>query len=168
MTPLAAPPRPRALTVPAPHPAALAAYARSLAVRPELWEPLVRFDPAGRQYARIPTGDGPEAWLLSWLPGHATGLHDHGGSAGAFVVLQGSLVETTLRPRSTSLRQAQRRLRTDGVRAFGAHHVHDVLAPDEPSVSLHVYAPHLRAMTRYALRDGRLTVLRTERAGSDW
>ena len=30
-----------------------------------------------------------------WLPGQGTDWHDHGGSGGAFVVLQGSLVERT-------------------------------------------------------------------------
>ena len=32
-------------------------------------------------------------WLLSWLPGQGTGLHDHGGSAGAFAVVRGTLHE---------------------------------------------------------------------------
>ena len=36
-----------------------------------------------------------EAWLLTWLPGQGTDWHDHGGSAGAFVVVQGALVEGT-------------------------------------------------------------------------
>ena len=34
-----------------------------------------------------------EIWLLSWVPGQGTALHDHGLSAGAFAVAQGTLIE---------------------------------------------------------------------------
>jgi hypothetical membrane protein len=36
---------------------------------------------------------GHEVWVISWLPGQATGFHDHGGSAGAFAVVWGTLME---------------------------------------------------------------------------
>ena len=32
-------------------------------------------------------------WLLSWLPDQGTPLHDHGTSAGAFAVVDGTLTE---------------------------------------------------------------------------
>jgi hypothetical protein len=31
--------------------------------------------------------------VISWLPGQGTGFHDHGGSAGAFAVVWGTLLE---------------------------------------------------------------------------
>src|SRR3954471_14017962 len=66
--------------------------ARSLARRPDLWRPLVQFTEP-RFHARLASGPDWEAWLLTWLPGQSTGLHDHGGSAGAFTVLAGSVDE---------------------------------------------------------------------------
>ena len=63
-----------------------------------LWRPLVRFDPAQRVHTRLDSGPGWEAWLLTWLPGQGTQIHDHGGSAGAFVVVDGCLTEETYGP----------------------------------------------------------------------
>src|SRR5574340_1856518 len=46
-----------------------------------------------RWFTRI-HGDGElDIWLISWVPGHATELHDHGGSLGALTALSGSLNE---------------------------------------------------------------------------
>src|SRR6476469_3335744 len=58
-----------------------------------LWEGLVRYDATSRYYARLAAEHDYEAWLLTWLPGQGTEWHDHGGSAGAFVILQGILTE---------------------------------------------------------------------------
>lgn len=149
-----------------------AELARRLARDEARWLPQVRFD-AGERVAvqlAIPA-DGCEAWLLTWLPGQRTGLHDHGGAGGAFAVLRGSLDETTLAPAGPGgFRPTKARLSAPAVRAFGHHHVHDVLnAGVVPAVSLHVYAPALTTMTRYRLQaDGRLDVLARERAGRDW
>jgi hypothetical protein len=141
----------------------------------KLWRPLVRFGEP-RFAVRLVAGSGWEAWLLSWLPGQSTRLHDHGGSAGAFTVVDGELDESVLVPRASAnggkprLELATRRYRTGEIRAFGPDHVHDVAArAGVPAVSLHVYRPRLSAMTRYALDpDGDLTVLSRERAGVDW
>ncbi|MCW2695795.1 MAG: cysteine dioxygenase type, partial [Modestobacter sp.] len=84
-----------------------AAIAISLALRPDLWRPLVRYQEETR-WARLldpaPVADvldphlhddlaAAEVWLLSWVPGQATALHDHGPSAGAFAVARGVLSE---------------------------------------------------------------------------
>lgn len=155
--------------------------ARSLAHDERSWRPLVRFDRAERVAVRLPPTrpaldpapghGGWEAWLLTWLPGQGTGLHDHGGAAGAFVVLRGSLQETTLAPAGPGrFRLVSTQLDSPSVRAFGRRHLHDVANLGElPAVSLHVYAPALSTMTRYRLDDrGRLDVLSHERAGADW
>src|SRR6201996_7491488 len=71
----------------------LAGVVRRLAASPADWLPRVRLNPAGRWYERIHLDDSHEVWLISWLPGQATGFHDHGGSAGAFSVVLGTLTE---------------------------------------------------------------------------
>ena len=71
----------------------LAALARWYAAQPEDRPFAPRFDPVARWYARLAITDDHEAWLLSWLPGQSTDLHDHGGSAGAFAVVSGTLTE---------------------------------------------------------------------------
>jgi hypothetical protein len=146
--------------------------ARSLAGRVDLWRPLVRF--SGRRFsARFATGPGWEAWLLTWLPGQSTGLHDHGGSEGAFAVLTGSVDEDLplRRPHGGAARihLRSRRYGPGEVRAFGTQHVHDVAARSgRRAVTLHVYAPRLTTMTRYDLSDGQLVVTVREREGEDW
>jgi mannose-6-phosphate isomerase-like protein (cupin superfamily) len=148
----------------------LAALARSYAQDWSNWPVTPRFDAASRWYARLGGDPTHEAWLLTWLPGQSTDLHDHGGSAGAFLVVAGALTEQVVRagapepvvPREVSLAEG-------AVRAFGPRHVHRVVnAGDVPAVSLHVYAPALREMTRYRIDDGVLKVALVEKAGVDW
>src|SRR5262249_45680451 len=71
----------------------LAEVVRRLAASPADWLGRVRLNPAGRWYERIHLDDSHEVWVISWLPGQATGFHDHGGSAGAFAVGWGTLME---------------------------------------------------------------------------
>jgi hypothetical protein len=150
----------------------LVATARELAGRPELWQPHRAFSPDERHAARMAATPTWEAWLLGWLPGQTTGLHDHGGSAGAFVVIQGALEEATLAPprRQQTAALLHRTLGSGRHRSFGPHHVHEVrCAGDEPAVSLHVYAPALASMRRFVLDDdGRAVIVARERAGVDW
>jgi predicted metal-dependent enzyme (double-stranded beta helix superfamily) len=63
------------------------------AASPAEWLTRVRLNPSGRWYERIHLDDSHEVWVISWLPGQATGFHDHGGSAGAFTVVWGTLAE---------------------------------------------------------------------------
>jgi mannose-6-phosphate isomerase-like protein (cupin superfamily) len=148
----------------------LAALARRYAADQPNWPLAPRFDTATRWYARIGGDSTHEAWLLTWLPGQATDLHDHGGSAGAFVVVSGVLTEQVVRvgdpepvvPREVTLDEGS-------VRVFGPRHVHRIVNADTaPAVSLHVYAPALCEMTRYRIDDGVLSVAVVEKAGIDW
>jgi predicted metal-dependent enzyme (double-stranded beta helix superfamily) len=144
-----------------------------LARRTELWQPHVRFSEP-RHYHRLAAEEGWEAWLLTWLPGQSTGLHDHGGSAGAFAVLSGAVEETVVLPRRAEAGEPQRfdpltrRYSAGSVRAFGSRHLHDVRPDGAAAVTLHVYAPRLSAMSRYRLDDGVLVHTSHERAGVDW
>ncbi|KRE62451.1 cysteine dioxygenase family protein [Nostocoides sp. Soil756] len=137
--------------------------ARRLAADDALWRPHLDFDPVSRYYRRLLADGAHEAWLLTWLPGQGTPWHDHGGSAGAFVVLQGVLVERTARH---GLVRGIRRIHTRGAsHAFGPEYVHRVTneGPD-PAVSLHVYAPRLASMTDYDEHDGILEAVATRTA----
>ena len=150
----------------------LVATARELGARPELWAPHRAFSPDERHAVRVAATATWEAWLLGWLPGQTTGLHDHGGSAGAFVVLEGALEEATLAPprRHQPAALLHRTLDTGRHRSFGPHHVHEVSCAGQVlAVSLHVYAPALATMRRFELDDdGRAVIVSRERAGVDW
>jgi predicted metal-dependent enzyme (double-stranded beta helix superfamily) len=150
-------------------PQQLAAEVRRLTATPAEWVTRVRLDPEGRWYERIHGDDGCEVWLISWLPGQSTGFHDHGGSAGAFGVVWGSLDECVV-PRGGAPARVQVNQVTSGnVRTFGQHSVHDVRnsATGTVAVSVHAYSPPLSEMTRYDLTPGGLAVAATERT-DDW
>src|SRR3954452_1634188 len=72
------------------------AVATRYASAPEHWPVAPRFNPVDRWYHRLAIADDHEVWLLTWLPGQGTALHDHGGSAGAFLVFGGTLTEDTV------------------------------------------------------------------------
>lgn len=148
-----------------------AATALALAAREEMWRPAVRFDPDARVHTRIWTGADAEAWLLTWLPGQSTPVHDHGGSAGALLVLAGTLSEWTpwAGDRVTGRGGRTATHLAGELREFGPEHVHEVDNRGRiPAVSLHVYAPRLRSMTRYEVLRGRLRPLGVDRAGAGW
>jgi quercetin dioxygenase-like cupin family protein len=148
----------------------LAAVARQYAEDAESWPFTPRFAATARWYGRIAAAEDHEAWLLTWLPGQSTDIHDHGGSAGAFHVVSGALTEQSFAAAGSGPVIPRDRLLTAGqVRAFGPHHVHRMVnTSDAPAVSLHVYAPALSEMTRYRLADGVLAVDLVEKAGVDW
>ncbi|GAA2768892.1 cysteine dioxygenase [Streptomyces indiaensis] len=130
------------LQTPREHPATVAEFvglARSLAEDRSQWEHLVRYDASSRWYHRLRTGPGYEVWLLSWVPGQGSGLHDHGRSSGVLTVLEGTLTERTER--------GTRALRAGAQRVFAPGYVHEVVNDAlEPAVSLHVYYPGLTEM----------------------
>ncbi|MDX3643263.1 cysteine dioxygenase family protein [Streptomyces sp. MB09-02B] len=145
---------PHLLQAPRQHPVTVAEFAglaRSLADDRSLWEHLVEYDATTRWYHRLRTGPGYEVWLLSWLPGQGTGLHDHGGSSGVLTVLDGTLTERT--DRGTRVLGAGalgvpplERSREWG-RVFAPGYTHEVVNDTlEPAVSLHVYYPGLTDM----------------------
>ncbi|MEV4436675.1 cysteine dioxygenase family protein [Streptomyces sp. NPDC049555] len=134
---------PHLMPAPAAHPATVAEFAglaRRIAADTASWAPLVRYDAASRWYHRLHTGPGYEVWLLSWVPGQGSGLHDHGPSSGVLTVLQGALSEHTA--------QGARRTLTAGAqRVFAPGYAHEVVNDSlDPAVSLHVYFPGLTEM----------------------
>jgi predicted metal-dependent enzyme (double-stranded beta helix superfamily) len=146
------------LSTPVPVTSWQARRAGELAAASDEWLPRVRLDPQGRWYERLHRDGDHEIWLISWLPGQATGLHDHGGSRGAFAVALGVLEERDV--------AATRNVATGEVRAFGPDYVHDVRnTSTAPAVSVHVYSPPLSVMNRYELTESGLVRLAAEEAG---
>lgn len=143
----------------------LLAVARSWVADTASWPVPLCFDPGRRWYARLAANDHHEVWALSWLPGQGTDLHDHGGSSGAFLVASGVLTEETV----SGGRLRPHLLAAGSGRRFGRRHVHSVTNRHAaPAVSVHVYRPALRRMTRYRLVEGRLRVAEVAEAGVAW
>jgi hypothetical protein len=129
-----------------------------------------------RWFTRIHGDEELDVWLISWVPGHATELHDHGGSLGALTVVSGSLNE--FRWDGRGLRR--RWLDAGDQAGFPLGWVHDVVwaprpVPEplpaaggtafavQPTLSVHAYSPPLTAMSYYEVTDrNRLRRQRTE------
>ncbi|MEU4498354.1 cysteine dioxygenase family protein [Streptomyces sp. NPDC023998] len=128
------------------HPATVADFvglARSIADDRAQWAHLVQYDTTTRWYHRLHTGPGYEVWLLSWVPGQGSGLHDHGLSSGVLTVLDGELTERTER--------TSRSLAAGSQRVFAPGYVHEVVNDSlEPAVSLHIYYPGLTDMPMHS------------------
>lgn len=113
-----------------------------------------------RWFTRLYADDELDVWLISWVPGRTTELHDHGGSPGALTVLSGALHEY----RWDGVQLRRRRLDAGDQAAFPLGWVHDVVgAPTVASattLSVHAYSPPLTAMSYYEVTE-RDTLRRT-------
>jgi predicted metal-dependent enzyme (double-stranded beta helix superfamily) len=119
----------------------------------ERWRHLLRYDPDQRFSALIESDERQEVWLMGWLPGQHTDLHDHVASTGAFTVVSGALSETVTRraPGGRAVVEVHA-LATGQSRVFGPGYVHEVRndGPD-PAISIHVYRDGGREMRPYHL-----------------
>lgn len=146
-------------------PRELAEEVHRIAASPGEWMSRVRLSAEGRWYERIHIDETYEVWLISWLPGQATGFHDHGGSAGAFSVVWGTLEEHQMGPAQRVHAVTAASITAGRVRSFGPEFIHDVRNTSEAvAVSVHAYSPPLAEMTRYDLTPGGLVMLDTEPA----
>jgi hypothetical protein len=120
-----------------------------LACAESLWRPHVAHDPHERVRRRLLATPAYEVWLLGWTPGQSVGLHDHGDANGAFVVVDGELVETSVTAATAgTLHEDVRREGDLGRIRAGA--VHDVAnRTRRNATSLHVYSEPLSAMGFY-------------------
>lgn len=105
------------------------------------WRHLLRYDPDQRFSALISRSADEEVWLLSWLPGQGTDLHDHGASTGAFTVVTGELSESVARRvAGGEVVRELHSVSTGQSRVFGPGYVHEVCNRGaDPVVSVHVY-----------------------------
>lgn len=124
--------------------AALAAIAERWAGRLEGRQQLGN-DPIRRTGLRLVPTDDYDVWLLRWPPGTRVSPHDHGGSAGAFVVVSGELVEL----RWNDSIAASRIVGRGDIVTIEDGMVHDVVATNCLSYSVHVYSPPLAKMSFY-------------------
>ncbi|RPK57283.1 Cysteine dioxygenase type I [Streptomyces sp. ADI96-02] len=136
-------------------------------------------DPEGRTWVRLDGPGGSEAWLIGWPPGTGTGWHDHADSIGAFTTASGTLKEHSLAVRlptdgwkTLELNDGvdrSRELATGQGRAFGHHHVHEVLNESDSvhAVSVHAYYPPLPRIRRFS-RTGAVLRLEQTELPEDW
>jgi predicted metal-dependent enzyme (double-stranded beta helix superfamily) len=147
----------------------LADVVRQVAASPTEWLARVRLNPMGRWYEQIHLDDSYEVWLISWLPGQQTGFHDHGGAAGAFNVVLGTLTENRVIGGSATGQVLAKPVRAGSTRSFGPRYIHNVhnTSTSSVAVSVHAYSPPLSAMTRYDLTGNGL-VVRGVDASTEW
>lgn len=124
--------------------------AHEFAASRERWAHVLRYDPDQRWVGLLERTEEHEVWLLSWLPGQRTELHDHGGATGAFTVVSGSLTERAI-PLDRGAVETSRALVAGQSRVFGPSYVHQVRNDGEdPAVSIHVYRPARSRMRIYS------------------
>ncbi len=125
----------------------LGALVSVLAARPDLWQPLVVRDGTRRRYRLLFEDARLDVWVLSWMPGQATGYHDHGASGVALTALRGSVLERQVRVGAASL---ERELVPGPVRLGAAGYIHSVRhRSGAPAVTLHAYSPPLLEVGQY-------------------
>jgi hypothetical protein len=169
---------PAVSAVSAPTQADLLDFVRRTAADAELIDSLP-LDPEGRTWVRLEGPGGSEAWLIGWPPGSGTGWHDHADSVGAFLTAAGELKEHSLAARLptdgwktlelTEDVDRERRLPAGRGRAFGRHHVHEVLneSTERHAISVHAYYPPLPQIRRYS-RSGPILRLEQVERPEDW
>lgn len=127
-------------------PPALADVVLGLARSVPAWVHRLGEHPSRRSGLRLLATHDYDAWLLRWPADTGVTPHDHGGSTGAFTVVNGRLTERRWR----SGRQEDRRVLPGDVVTVGRRVVHDVFsAGPDPAVSVHAYSPPLSSMGFY-------------------
>jgi predicted metal-dependent enzyme (double-stranded beta helix superfamily) len=128
---------------------------RRIAAREDLWRPLIVEDRTRRRYELLYEDDRIDIWVLSWMPGQATGFHDHDLSEVGLMCVQGELSEgmLTIGGEASAIRM------TAGVSRHGpGGYIHAVShVAGEPAISLHAYSPPLTIVGQYRVDEsGRL------------
>lgn len=123
--------------------------ARDIAARPEIWEPLVHADPERRRYELLYEDERMDAWVLSWMPGQATGFHDHYVSSVGICVATGRVREDWLHFEGSEPGWS---MGPADSRAGGPGYIHRVRHElGEPAVTIHVYSPRLDWVGQYRI-----------------
>ena len=119
---------------------------------------LLRFSDRGYQRNLLRAGGCYQAWVLCWKNGQRSPIHDHHGSRCVVRVLHGVLTETlfAFAPNGHVKAVASRDFGPGELLASqnaDLHQASNLQAGDADLVTLHVYAPPLRAMGLYSLYD---------------
>jgi predicted metal-dependent enzyme (double-stranded beta helix superfamily) len=144
-----------------PSPTDLVRLVRATAADTHRWRSVLRLpDGNDRWWTLMSANDDVDVWLLSWRPGQATDLHDHGSSAAALTVIHGELNEVRIDPygRATSHSRP-----AGTATSLAPAVIHDVSgAGVDAAVSIHAYSPPLREMNYYTPdAHGHLQITRT-------
>ncbi len=134
---------------------------RSLALRQREYEEHRVF--TDRKYARnlIARSSFAELLMLCWHPGQRTPIHDHGGSVGVVLVVEGLLTETMydhapeghVRPYDTRRRVPGE---ITGADVPDIHQLLNLQPEGRDMVTLHCYAPPLSVLNTYSPRSARV------------
>jgi hypothetical protein len=129
----------------------LAEAAAWLAEAAPTWVPLTGRVPTRRTWRDLTLSADLQVRLQCWPPGSGLSFHDHGGAAGAVVVLDGRLEEAFApRPEEAVTR---RLLPAGSTSAFGPEYVHAMANLDAAVVTtINVYAPIPPQSRWYRLR----------------
>jgi uncharacterized NAD(P)/FAD-binding protein YdhS/predicted metal-dependent enzyme (double-stranded beta helix superfamily) len=117
----------------------------------------VQSSPVGYARRRIARTDAFELLVMTWLPGQGSAPHDHAGSICALRIVRGHVRESFFAPARDGLvdRMQDTELVEGEVIVDASDHIHALMnAPDAPEtlVTLHVYAPPLPELRRFAAR----------------
>jgi mannose-6-phosphate isomerase-like protein (cupin superfamily) len=130
-----------------------------LAREANYWQRLVHHEPDRRWWTRLVRHEQVDVWLITWPAQGATDLHDHGNSAAALTVVQGTL-EHVLASRTGEL--SRETLSAGTLLSVEPGAVHDVRNPlAVPAVSIHAYSPPLERMTYFRPDGSGLEAVRT-------
>lgn len=119
------------------------------AADPGTWRPLVHHDVEQRHFALLHRDAEVEVWVVSWMPGHDTGFHDHDSSAAAIRVAEGAIREQRLAVGRANAERGFVAGETFTVRPSDIHRVQHV--GGAPSVTIHAYSPPLSRMGQYEI-----------------
>ena len=124
----------------------VAVIAAGLAAVSIPWEIATGTTPTERRYELLLATEQYDAWLIHWPAGTGLEAHDHGGSIGAFAVVDGTLDEDVVADGVTSTR----RFAAGDTATFDGDHVHAVVnRSGAGATSVHVYSPPLQTMGFY-------------------
>ena len=121
--------------------------AQRIVSHPELWRPLAG-EGKERAYECLYLDDSVGIWVITWLPGNDTGMHDHDGCSSAVVVAEGTIREE--RPRWDGEDQIIDPTRGESfnIKPHELHRMHNVST--EPATTIHCYSPPLAQTGRYS------------------
>ncbi len=139
-------------------PSELVTYVQKIAAQPKLWRHLVEHGDK-RGYHELADTPVFNCWVITWNTGHDTGLHDHDGSAGGVVVVEGAVLESRLNQISVKVQdqpsikvigETERPYLKDDTLSFGPWDIHRVRHTGiKPAVTIHAYSPPLIRMGSY-------------------
>ncbi|MCG3138048.1 MAG: hypothetical protein HJJLKODD_01904 [Phycisphaerae bacterium] len=118
-------------------------------------QPYLHFSERCYQRNRVWSSDWVEILLLCWRSGQRSPIHDHFGSACAFVVVEGQATETVFKKSPSGLIYPAYTHFLTCSEISGSEHtqIHQMgnLEADQDLITFHVYTPPLRNMQLYYL-----------------